>query len=872
MTAFDSKTAARSYSSLRNAEPLETCALRRDTDPGNTCGINTNSSEALEVLNVVVAERKSMALYIAPERLSSLATLHAYACLQRLPRCCDEGLTSLLFPATRNSFSPLKDVLVDRESLCVSIQGPLAKISVRERQPWSRFVLALQSLHSVFQHNKRSADLKAAIVADEALQHPTLYELFPHALIPSDGSKTYDKKFLERLRRYTWINRSKQSLDAVDIATTPFLLIGIGPDNGTEKQLRDSDLFPRRGKRHPDVLLLDLTDKRKRSLQLGWKEQVNTLLNDLINVYVEDAPPVLAVSDDVYVIQELRYQLLNDYDSLRAEAYSTRRTPSDFKVIFNFQRDDLTPTIPLPSFVPKVDAQVFGTDGLRAIEEGLRLRRQLILGGEGELVDAVANTCNVLRRLLALPGEPRSLSQFLHSLYEGARLERIGAKYDHIAARARLLHAIDHGGGGAFQDQIKQFAKTFDAIIAALEKSHPARGRFDNCLRRAISKSERLHIAMPNALSRDFALWRIKNDPFLFDVRMSPERITLFSTKDALPRNKPDGHSRLIFFEPYLGILLRVLGESEPVPVISIISNHASAEQLCRELKIALELAKPHPFAQVLLPIESALMNGASTHLSDIGDLRNEVRPVRRVMSDFTDRYENSGAGQTRAITLSSGTIIRVFDGSEIPVFEGDISHPWHKLPARNIRAGDEICLFLPELVENAKEILKLSAHATDFLAEYHKTVSKEAANLSGSDLNDKAVALRDRILDLDPDADLPSLATLRRWIEVEKLLDLPRDQVRPHAPGKKEHYDLLMRALNVSDFLANLLWEEGVFGTRSARIKNGNFIHQLLMTTLIDPESVASRLPQISAVDLWKVAQTAEEYVETVISNEAIG
>jgi hypothetical protein len=871
MSTLDNMPPQGVQTALRNAESLEKFALRLDADPGMMSGINANSSEALHALNSVVSARTSMALYIAPQRFSSLATLHAYGCLQRIPKCNEEGLTSLLFPANRNSFSPLRNLLVDRESLCLSIQRPLGKINVREHQPWSRYVLALQSLHSVFQHNKRSADLKAAIMSDDALQHPTLYELLPHTFIPSDEGKTYDKKFLERLRRYTWINRAKQSIDAVDIATTPFCLIGIGHDSGIEKHLRASDLLHRRGKRRPDVLLLDLTDKRRRSLAVGWKDQVQTLLNNLIDIYVEAAPPVLAVSDDVYVIQELRYQVLSEYDSLRAEHYSPKKTPSQVKVIFNFGHDDLTPTSELPSYVPKVDAQVFGTDGLRAIEEGLGLRRQLIAAGDVELVDAVANACNVLRRLLALPGEPRSLSLFLHSLYDGIRLERVGAKYDHVAARARVLRLIDHGGGGNFQLQIKRFIETFDAIVASLEKSHPASGRFDNCLRKAVSKNEKPHIVMPNTLSLEFAQWRIENDPFLFDLKMNADRITLFSPRNAISRVPLGGNTRLIFFEPHLDTILEVLGESEAIGLISIISNHASAEQLIRELKILLELAAEHPFVQALRPIASELQKGAASHLSDIGDLRNETRPIRRALTDFTDRYAASGTGQARAISLSGGSMIRVFDGSEIPVFDAEVSHPWHKLPARSIRPGDDICLFLPELVESARETLKLSTHATDFLATYHKTVSKAAAGLPGHDLNSKAVALRDRILAIDPNADLPSLATLRRWIEVEKLLDLPRDEVRPHAPGKKEHYDLLMQALNVPEFLADLLWEDGVFGTRSARIKNGNFMHQLLMSALIDPEGVASRLPHISTVELWKVAQVAEGYVETVISNEAI-
>jgi len=213
-------------------------------------------------------------------------------------------------------------------------------------------------------------------------------------------------------------------------------------------------------------------------------------------------------------------------------------------------------------------------------------------------------------------------------------------------------------------------------------------------LRRAISKRERAIIVMPNALTLGFAQWRMTNDPFLFDVKLAADYVALCVRLEAIRNDAETGnrqtHPRVIFFEPHLDTLLFVLGQAKPFESISIVSNHAGAEQLSRKLRIIVDLAGTIPFVDVLLPIVTELQKAASTHLSDIGDLNTEVRPMRNPLADYSDRYAAAGGGQFRILSLSSGARIQVYDGSEIPVFEEDVAHPWSKLPARTIRAGED--------------------------------------------------------------------------------------------------------------------------------------------------------------------------------------
>ena len=125
-------------------------------------------------------------------------------------------------------------------------------------------------------------------------------------------------------------------------------------------------------------------------------------------------------------------------------------------------------------------------------------------------------------------------------------------------------------------------------------------------------------------------------------------------------------------------------------------------------------------------------------------------------------------------------------------------------------------------------------------------------------------------MLQIDPKLDLPSLDAMRRWIEVRTLIDSPRDAVRPHAPRDKRHFLVFMKALKIDDVASKYYWDWGVSLTRSERIKGGTSFHQSFMGILIDPDATASRWPENLRPEVWKIYDSATDYIATVISNRA--
>ena len=154
----------------------------------------------------------------------------------------------------------------------------------------------------------------------------------------------------------------------------------------------------------------------------------------------------------------------------------------------------------------------------------------------------------------------------------------------------------------------------------------------------------------------------------------------------------------------------------------------------------------------------------------------------------------------------------------------------------------------------------------------YHKTVAVAAARLPGQDMTAKADALRNLIMKIDSSLSLPGPQSIRQWIDVAALVETPRDEVRPQAPRDRRHYLCFMKALGIADDVARHYWDWGIFWTRSMRIRSGTAFHQVFMGVLIDPDGAVSRLPEAHRQEVWRIYETAEQHLVSVISSDPEG
>lgn len=852
-------------------------SLRRRSEPAGCCHAGAPANEALATFDRVLTERKSESILLWPVAIEGISALHALAALARMTTCDQQGLVTLLFPWNRNAGGTQRTLLVDRKQLVRATLPPLNRVlKDGARHPAFGYLMSLHSLKHLSTGEKGNRRQKA-LERDPSLMHPTLFEIIPQTGIEPTDIRAYGDHFLRRLRRHTWIGGRDEYINAAnDFTKTPFYLFGVHADASSLNDLSRARLLPDRSGRKPDIILLDLTRRARNALGTNWRTSISRFLGVLEKVYKPTSPPTLAITDEVFVLQALRWKILNEYDVRRGVPPDPKQPPRS-RMIFNTSPDILGPEPIAPGGLDDLTAEVYGADLLNFVDSGLKLRRALLDAGDQDVASAVSAALNALQNLTALPGQSQQFQTFLAENYHGYELQSLGLRFDHLTPRGKIATALKLGTAGINHPQLSGFLAAYDKIYSAVATQNPSTRLFDSFLSRLSKQSTKSVVAFSSDTVRAFAEWRIENDGTLAHIKPQlAEQIILVDNKEVNEElDRAAGAQRpfeeIVFVEPYPDQFLQVLTHPA-LPAKAIALCHlARAKQILQKIDALLQLDGIAPAEWNLLLAQESFQKALSGHAIDIPDLDTVFQPPRIGTIDLTGPH-SQGVGPTRLIRTSGDIQIRAFDASELAVYDPDALQVFSRRLAKDLQPGDQICVFSQDFIDAARERLHLSATAPEVLTLYHKAVAEAAATLPGSDLTAKADALRTRIMKIDPSPSLPGPQSVRQWIDVADLPNAPRDQVRPQAPRDRRHYLAFMKALGIADDVARLYWDMGIYWTRSMRISSGAAFHQLFMGVLIDPHGVISRLPETQHQEVWRIYETAEQHIVTVISNDPEG
>ena len=848
--------------------------LRRRAQPQHALPLASTAAQLVTAIDRVQLEGKSEALLLWPQRPDSIAVFHALAAVSRVENCDTRTLQTIFFPWNRNATASQRTLLVDREFLDQSVMGPLNRLATsRPPHPVFGYLMALHSLRHVTNTRKKSARLNKAIQADPGLLHPTLFDMMPQAGIYEGGVQSYDDQFLRRQRRHTWIGDCKDHMDAAtDPLRTPFFLYGIHADAATVKALRAIGLDPKRSGRQPDLVLLDLTRGARERMEY-WRRALASFLGILSDIYGSASPPALAVTDDPFVLEGLRWDILKRYDVRRNAAAADNR-PICAMAIMSANPDPLAEQ-PLAGGGSAVAIHVdaYGTDVLNLVESGLKLRKALVFAGDQENADAVTQAVGVAQAVVGLPGSAGQLYEFLNQHYEGNEKQVHGARFDHQAPIGKMRAALQRGLAGPHQSTLSRFLTSFDSLCKATEANNPSRRLFDEAMLRRLQPGGRAMLVCSSEFICGFIAWRIEKDAELAAIRGAiPERLTIADRREALEvlaRAARDSNhfDRLFFVEPQADDLLHVLVSQAHSVEAFMLSNLARAEQTLRRVRILLNLPGSEPVRPMLDSVKTELERVLGARTSEIPDLEIEMPLPRFGMLDLTVA-DIPAAGARRLLTTSSGLRIRAYDGSELAVYDPDALQVFSRKLAKDLRPDDRVCVFSPDFVAMAREKLNLTRDAPEILALYHRTVLQAVERLDGKDIASKVVTLKKKMLQINSALDLPSEYGMRYWIDIDHLANESRDKVTPHAPRDRENFLCFMKALGIAENVARHYWDLGIFWTRSMRIRTGFSFHQVFMGILIDPHGTASWLPANRRDEVWRIYETAEQHVVTVLDN----
>lgn len=853
--------------------------FRRHGDTERTYELGSTAREILAAFDCTLQRQRSEALLVWPQPIRGLAVVHALAALSRLPNCDAQRLTTLFFPWNRNSGSTQKSLLVDREQLVNAALAPLNRIHTQA--PRHRAFGYLMAIHSLKHLSKGELGNRRykAVERDPSLLYPTLFELMPQAGIQASEVRIFEDHFLHRLRRHTWINeRSEHLASANDPSATPFFLFGLHPDGLNSNTLRNAGLDPDHGGRRPDVVLVDLTRRARNSLGEGWRPEAEKFFLMIGELYGPERPPAFVVTDDVFALQILRWKILKEYEAARNVAASPK-APASAHLIINLRADILDAETTAPAWLEDFRAEVYGSDLLQFVESGLKLRRSLLDAGDSEIAEAVSTAIAALQNFVGLPGPIRWFREFLVKEHEGYEMHRLGDHFDHLAPRGKIATAIKLGTAGTNHAQLAAFLKSYDNLCSAAAGNNPGTQFFEDCLAKLSKDSYRSLVVFSSELIRSFAEWRVENESHLQYARPKLDTEIVFAygpeIAEELSRaqNGTNPYDHIVFIEPYPDDFLKVLAEPELPHHAMLLCHLARAQQIVDRARALRGLDGVAPVEWNLMMVQERLEQVMAGHTVEIPDFEAILLEPRMSTIDLAGPRTPS-SGPTRMIRTSGYVRVRAYESTELAVYDPDALPAFSKRRAKDLKPGDQICVFTPDFVDAAREKLHLSATAPEVLGLYHKAVGQAATELPGRDLNAKAEALREAILKSEPSLapSLPGTQAMRNWIDVDDLLKTPRDQVRPQAPRDREHFFAFMKALAIGDDLAQFYWDLGVFWTRSARISRGSAFHQVFMGILIDPHGTVSRFPEEIRQEVWRIHETAEEYLVTVVANDAEG
>jgi hypothetical protein len=793
----------------------------------------------------------------------------------RLSNCDKQRLTTVLFPWNRNSAATQKALLLDRQQLVANARIPLDRIHL-QRPPHPSFgyllaLLSLQNLDAGQQGNRRYS----AVERDPSLLHPTLFEIMLQTGIEPSESANPEHDFLRRLRNHTWIGESTNHLATASApSTTPFFLFGIHADNSSAEWLRRAMMEIAASGRSPDIVLIDAGRRARKALGEGWREIFLQFCQTLTEAFGKTCPPALAVTDDIFALQSIRWKILNEYDASR-ETLPSAKLPSPASLIINVNTDILDATPSAPVWIEDVSVETYGSDLLNFVGDGLKLRKSLLAAGDTELGKAVGDAVAAIQNLIGLPGPVRPFREFLVDNREAHEVHRLGDRYDHLKPRGTIATGIRLGTAGANHQQLASFLDAYNGLCTTVAAGNPGTRFFDACLARLAATSSRSLVVFSTDLVRDFAEWRVQNDTTLDHVKGALGHTILLTrareVHEELEHAQQTGapFEEIVFIEPYADDLLKVLAETALPPRVKVSCHLARTQQILDRISALLQIDGVAPIEWNLLKVEESLKKAMAAHTADMPDLDAFLHEPRVSTIDLAGPRTPS-SGPTRIIRTSDYVRIRAFDGTELAVYDPDALPVFFRRLAKDLEPGDQICAFTPDFIDDAREKLRLSATAPEVLSLYHHAVAEAALKLPGHTLDEKAEALRHLILKVDPTLELPQ--SIRPWIDVAHLFNAPRDQVRPQAPRSREHYFTFMKALAIADELAKTYWDFGIFWTRSKRISTGSAFHQVFLGLLIDPDGTISRFPQADQKDIWRIHESAEEHLVTVVSNESEG
>lgn len=848
---------------MTSYELLEDFPFRKVRDPSCIIHLNSVARDLLEMFCLCVETAESAAVLTWPSPVENVAIFHALAELHQIVIKTQAGnrpesfsLCTYLWPWKQNADIVQKGILVDRsEFVDGNLRHLRAVAEAKDNQYGVNY--AYRSFHMALNRLKDlapEANIKhthggghhSILQRHQELTHPTLFEITPQAVFRTSIVKNFplaEDNFLKRSKKYVGSCDSLSDSRLFKIESAPFFMMGI-PIDCPKSDLCRGDLF---AARRPNVVLIDLTSVYSR-IGKNWQKQVAEFLSVLVGVFSDNdkgVPPVLAITEDPIVFNRLLFRLLADYEEKRRQ----KRNISSYSFL-NVAQDlfDNKSKLDADSPVPSVMVASYAEDMVDVFLAGQELRNKVRDLGSEQLAEQIDTLNHAIRNVVNMPGGLDDYMEFLQEYCDQSGRDIRSVALKPLEDWIKTNELVDGGDAGAERIEADAYLKNGRTIIDGLKNATPLQSRLDVLYQKLLEKHEGSHaVVFPNRQMKEFAEWmisnRIKNIP-------PPNcnggmKLVLFDGREALdsfdePTNK---FENVYFILPRQKYISKMIAQKKMPSNLTLVCDGGTVLSLLRYVEIlekvpGLEIIRPR-----LTTIREALQQAAESRVSLLGELDEVKLMANALIFNLRELEPGHYQGHPVVIVTEEGASISAYEGSDILRYqeENDLQ-PFSKVPISQLHGGDRFFVITPEFLDAASDKINITAMASESLRAYHIRVVDRVRDIRGWSLRDKAEVIQRRMKSNAWGADIgegENVGNIVRWINVEGLLEMPRELVKPHAPKIRKVFMLFMKALGVSDGEIDWYWAAAIQSTRKVRIRAGLDRNRVFYKLLLDPTSV---------------------------------
>lgn len=759
------------------------------------------------------------------------------------------GMRALIYPYATSVHRPLRRIYVDKEAVGRLHTQHQVRTMRHGEDP------ALADYHKAVARAKTLTGKALDGNTYDEFQHPCLDEMLPSG--PCSGGDGR-KPLLWRVKSKTDLRDISRSGQADDPATARFYLFGIRSTDNIPASLKAL-------RRKLDIVLLDLSQTGRNRLGRDWESRVQLFLAELERHVGSVA--VLALTDDLWTFDRLRFQ------TLRGDAAGKGRSkPVSSDIIFGQASDLIVAASPPPatySVVSRQDAIGFSGDVeslLKSIRAEARTAKDLGDGLASELLYRLGGT---LRRCASLPGSRSDFSAYVEREAGSLAAADLLASYRVGSAIAEIRASV--GTWAQHSNAARtELCKNVERVWGNTALLTPMAPLLQDVVKRFVRASSRTALLFRNDMLSDFASYVLRKDAEIgeqIEARIEKNMLLLLDKETLndlakLPSPERNQIKTLICVAPTRGQILSLLARPwlpESLIILADSDTLASAARDAARLLAYPQLSAIQKRVSRFAEKASAAVHRASgamdAHVdheeddvefpaSSVVNLAGAVRP-----NQPTIRFRLSG---DQIVIARPGTKLILLDRSRaVPIFT--------ESEAKDVDAGDRICVIGDAFLEMARPLLNITVRAAEEIRDYHQLVLERFSRLSGaSDAAKLAVIVAAM--------NLPAVTVQRAsyWINLRDQLEVPLHDVVPHAPRDRPTFMAFMQALGVTESIAVRFWTWAVIAQRASRLRAAISFHDAYRTILIDNYAAQSSNPE-RARDIRRLKAAAEDFVGVV-------